>query len=326
MTAMQQEPDTAVQEGNAWRQQLKLQLVQLEVAPNVEENIRRMQGLLDPAADFALLPELWNCPYDNDMILQAASRDRDSRRTMSQAAAGHHLWLAGSIPWRQNGHIYNMAFVFDDQGLEVCRYAKTHLMEVNTTRSHYSEADVFTPGEAFCAFETPWGRMGILVCYDIRFPEPARLLAQAGIRVLLLPAAFNEAAGQKHWQPLLCTRALENQIFAAGCNPRYTWKGYKAWGHSLAVSPDGVILQEGPGTVELDLEQVDRIRQRMPYTKIRRQDLYRLESPVPVEISALSAGEAQSVVDPGIPDRRDPEQAVQSSPDKKHRNETQKGK
>lgn len=255
---------------------LKLQMIQLETTGDIQENIRRMNASLDPAAEFALLPELWNCPYDNGEIRKAAAYGDLCRQAMAEAAMRCRLWLAGTIPWEdsQTGCIYNMAFVFDDQGRLRCRYAKTHLMEVNTAHSHYSEAAVFTPGNGFRTFDTPWGRMGILICYDIRFPEPARILSDAGIRLLLLPAAFNEAVGKKHWQPLICARAIENQIFVAGCSPDYTWGRYKAWGHSLVVSPDGVILQEGPGIVQLDLMETERIRQRMPYDRIRRRDLY----------------------------------------------------
>ena len=255
---------------------LKLQLIELETTGDVQENIRRMQNAVNEKAQFVLLPELWNCPYDNAEIRKAAVFGEACHQAMAEAARKNKVWLAGSIPWQDpaDGRIYNMAFVFDADGSEVCRYAKTHLMEVHTPHSHYSEAEVFTPGDRFETFETPWGKMGILVCYDIRFPEPARILGDAGIRLLLLPAAFNEAVGRKHWQPLLRARAIENQIFVAGCNPDYAWGKYKAWGHSLVVSPDGVILQEGSGMVTLDLSETDRIRQRMPYRKIRRRDLY----------------------------------------------------
>ena len=255
---------------------LTLQLIQLETTGDVQENIRRMQNAVNEKAQFVLLPELWNCPYDNAEIRKAAVFGEACRQAMAEAARKKTVWMAGSIPLQDpaDGRIYNMALVFDADGAEVCRYAKTHLMEVHTPHSHYSEAEVFTPGDRFETFETPWGKMGILVCYDIRFPEPARILGDAGIRLLLLPAAFNEAVGRKHWQSLLCARAIENQIFVAGCNPDYAWGKYKAWGHSLAVSPDGMILQEGSGMVTLDLSETDRIRQRMPYRKIRRRDLY----------------------------------------------------
>lgn len=257
---------------------MKVQLVQLPVTPDIEENIRLMTESLDPACDLAVLPELWNCPYDNDRIRDAARWDECCLQAMSQAAREKGLWLTGSLPVRQKDRLYNMAVVFDDRGQEVCRYAKTHLMEVHTASGGYSEKEVFAPGEGFTTFETPWGRMGLLICYDIRFPEPARLLADAGARVLLVPAAFNEAVGRKHWEPLLRARALENQVFVVGVNPDYTWKRYRAWGHSLAVSPDGIILQEGAGIVDLDLAEIDRIRERMPYSRIRRRDLYRIES------------------------------------------------
>jgi predicted amidohydrolase len=160
---------------------LALQLIQLETTGDVQENIRRMQNAVNEKAQFALLPELWNCPYDNAEIRKAAVFGEACRQAMAEAARKNAVWLAGSIPWQDpaDGRIFNMAFVFDADGAEVCRYAKTHLMEVHTPHSHYSEAEVFTPGDRFGTFETPWGKMGILVCYDIRFPEPRFRFASA---------------------------------------------------------------------------------------------------------------------------------------------------
>ena len=118
---------------------LKLQLIELETTGDVQENIRRMQNAVNEKAQFALLPELWNCPYDNTEIRKAAVFGEACRQAMAEAARKNKVWLAGSIPWQDpaDGRIYNMAFVFDADGSEVCRYAKTHLMEVHTPHSHY---------------------------------------------------------------------------------------------------------------------------------------------------------------------------------------------
>lgn len=255
------------------RDHLRVQLVQLAVDKNVQTNIERMKGSIDGDADFVILPELWNVPYDNGEIQKAYKYEKDCYLAMSLTAKENGVWLAGTIPYAGK----NMAFVFDDGGHEVCRYAKAHLMEVHTKSHDYTERDVFEAGDEFCAFDTPWGRFGILICYDIRFPEPARLLALKGVRLLVVCAAFNNKVGPQHWEILLRCRALENELWVCGVNPVYKYGNYEAWGHSMIVDPNGQIKGTGPGVYDVDLTKVDEIRCRMPYWKIRRDDLYTLE-------------------------------------------------
>ena len=122
--------------------------------------------------------------------------------------------------------------------------------------------------------------MGILICYDIRFPEMARLLAQSGIQVLFLPAAFNQQVGTCHWKPLLQTRAMENEIFLVGVNPDYSYNHYQAYGHSIIVDPFGTVIHESKEEVEIteiDLNKIKTIRERMPFWSIRRTDLYEIK-------------------------------------------------
>lgn len=246
---------------------MKVQLLEFPTTPSVPHNNSLLLSLIDDRADVVVLPELWNVPYVNSEIQAACDFQEQSYLAMKTAATAKSVWLTGTIPYEGK----NMAFVFDDTGQEVARYAKTHLMEVHTERHFYSEAEVFEPGDEFVDFDTPWGRAGILVCYDIRFPEPARILRNRGISFLFLPAAFNASVGPKHWKALLTARAIENQIYVIGVNPDYEYGNYRSYGHSMIISPDG----EETDTIDPDL--VKKIRTRMPYETIKRNDLYKLE-------------------------------------------------
>ncbi len=260
---------------------MKIAILQLSVTDSVSENIQALEAAFQtlPPVDVVLLPELWNVPYLNPLIEKAASRGETIRSLLARLARDHHCLLCGgTIPYEQDGHIYNRCFVFGPQG-EIGRYDKTHLLEVHTGKHTYTEAEVFTPGSHFFWFDSDWGRIGICVCFDLRFPEVCRRLAKEGCFLILAPAAFNKAVGEKHWKPLLETRAMENEIFLAASAPSYSYGGYTSYGHSMVVSPDGIPLGElgtEPGTliVDIDPDEVEQIRRRSPFWKIRRTDLY----------------------------------------------------
>jgi len=139
---------------------------------------------------------------------------------------------------------------------------------------------VLSPGNAATLFETPWGKIGLEICYDIRFPELTRRMAKDGARLVIVPAAFNMTTGPAHWELLFRSRALDNQIFMIAASPaRDPQASYVAYGHSLAVNPWGDVLaqlDERPGIlmVELDLTQVEEVREALPIRKQRRKDLY----------------------------------------------------
>ena len=256
---------------------MKITMVQFHTCENIQKNIDRMKDiLLKCNADMIVLPELWLCPFQNDRIQEAKHWQEDAKNMLRWCAQTRNVWIVGgSIPYNDQ----NVCFVFDRKGHEVCSYAKSHLLEVHA-RHTYKEADVFVPGNSFCTFDTEFGKMGILICYDVRFPEMARILSEKGIRMLLIPAAFNQQVGQIHWKPLLQTRAMENEIFLVGVNPEYVYGHYHAYGHSLVVDPFGKILLEAQNeieTIDVDVSYVERIRERMPFWSIRRTDLYTIE-------------------------------------------------
>jgi predicted amidohydrolase len=263
---------------------MKLTLIQNSLSENIENNIEHVKDMLlslkDPG-DLILLPELFDVPYENEKIKEAAWYDQKALAMLQECARKKKAWiLGGSLPFRDHGQIFNRAFLIEEKGNIQASYDKMHLMEVHTTKSDYAECDVFSPGSSFCIQDTPFGRIGILICYDIRFCEPARILASQGVKLLLVPAAFNTRAGKKHWQMLLTCRAMENEIFVAGCNPaNYKYGSYQSYGHSLIAGPDGDVLgqldeKEGILQLEIDLGDIEKVRKRAPYWKVRREDLY----------------------------------------------------
>ena len=144
----------------------------------------------------------------------------------------------------------------------------------------FRESATLSPGNDITLFDTPYGRIGLCICFDLRFEELCRLMALEGARVLLAPAAFNMTTGPAHWELLLRQRAVDNQCFTVGAAPaRDEAASYVAWGHSLVCDPWGTVLHEcGSGeetaVVDLDLSRVDSVRQQLPILSARRTDIY----------------------------------------------------
>ena len=216
----------------------------------------------------------------NDRVL-AAVRD---------AAARNGLWVhLGSLALReQDGaqRFVNRSLVIDDVGAIRARYDKIHLFDVDLPDGgRWRESDVYAPGRRAVAVETPWGRIGLSVCYDLRFPDLYRALTDAGATILSVPAAFTVPTGQAHWHVLLRARAIEAGVFVVAAAQTGTHAdGRLTYGHSLAVDPWGETLldigeAEGLALVELDPARIEATRGRVPALAHRR--------PIdPVEIAA----------------------------------------
>ncbi len=255
-----------------------------DLSVNLERSLNSIRDAAKACADLIVFPELWNSPFINRKILEHQSDSDSILDAFSHAAKAEKIWIvAGTIPFRRkDGHLYNTCFVFDDQGKIVTSADKLHLLEVHTSKNDYREVDVFTPGSRIVSFDSPWGRIGIVICMDTRFCEISRLLSQDCF-LLCACCAFNSQAGRKHWMPLMQARAIENEVFVLAANPAEADYGnYSGYGHSMAVDPDGQIvaaLDGKPGLllVDIDPNAVKRIRQRSPYWQLRRTDLYRLE-------------------------------------------------
>ncbi|KAL4427684.1 hypothetical protein ABPG75_001773 [Micractinium tetrahymenae] len=194
------------------------------------------------------------------------------------------LQVGGSIPERaKGGRLYNTCLVHGRDGRLLGRHRKVHLFDIDIPgKITFKESLTLTPGEGLTVVDTEVGRLGIGICYDIRFPEMAMLYAARGVQLIVYPGAFNMTTGPAHWQLLQQARAVDNQLFVATCSPaRGEGPGYIAWGHSTAVGPFAEILgstDEKPGIVyaEMDFAQLAERRANMPLRQQKRADLYAL--------------------------------------------------
>ena len=171
---------------------MKICMYQMSVSMDNQQNIAKLKNI--PNCDILVLCEMWNCPYHNDALKTAYLR-HDGLEALKNVAKSNKIWIvAGSIADK-----YNRCYILNSAGNIVCSYDKTHLFEFHNHQD-YCEKEVFIPGNHLQCFDTPWGKCGILLCYDIRFPEVSRILAQNGAQILFCPAAFNEQATKKHWK------------------------------------------------------------------------------------------------------------------------------
>jgi omega-amidase len=222
------------------------------------------------------LPEIWNAPYDvKRMRSYAEPADGPSARFMADLAREQQIYLiGGSIPELDgaNGEdMYNTSFVFDPDGACIARHRKVHLFDVTVSNGiSHRESDLFGAGDGPTIFDTALGKMGLAVCFDVRFPEMFREMAQAGCHLIFLPAAFTMTTGAAHWKILLKSRALDNQLFFAACSPaRNPAAIYASWGHSMVTTPwgdtaGGADERETIVYAVIDPDYANKIRREIP--------------------------------------------------------------
>ena len=194
---------------------------------------------------------------------------------LSEQARKHAVWIVGgTIPMRSDhpDKFSAASLLFDNQGKRVARYDKIHLFDVtvNDAKRHYRESSTASPGAQAVVADTPLGRLGLTVCYDVRFPELFRQLAEKGMDVLMLPSAFTAITGAAHWEVLLRARAIENLCYlVAPAQQGYHANGRETFGDSMIIDPWGTVLARlatGRGVVvhEIDLEKVQTVRRDFP--------------------------------------------------------------
>ena len=183
----------------------------------------------------------------------------------------------------EDGRIYNTAYVFDREGQCAARHRKMHLFNIDVAGGQrFFESDTLSAGNVVTVFDTEFGKLGLCVCYDIRFPELSRLMALRGAKAILVPAAFNHTTGPKHWELLFRAQAMFHQLYTIGTASALDESAaYHSWGHSIAVDPWGEVLaqmdtREGAQLVELDFSEVDAVRRQIPLLRHRRTDVYTL--------------------------------------------------
>lgn len=268
---------------------MRLGMLQSPVSPDGAKNLRcvtaGVRALTRAGAELILLPEIWCCPYQTAAFPAYAEEAGGPRwRALSALARECGVYLAaGSVPERESGRVYNTAYVFAPDGMQAARHRKAHLFDIDVAGGQrFFESETLTAGSEITTFETPWGVFGLCICYDLRFPELARLMALRGARCLLVPAAFNMTTGPLHWDTMFRQRAVDNQLFTVGCAPARDKAGpYVSYAHSIAVSPWGrVLFRAGTrpqrAVIDLDFSEVDAVRAQLPLLRHRRRDLYEL--------------------------------------------------
>ncbi|OMJ11121.1 Omega-amidase NIT2 [Smittium culicis] len=272
---------------------LRMALIQLKVGSNKVTNITNARKMVmkasDEGAKLVVLPECFNSPYGtkyfNDYAENISTNEMGpTSLALSKMAKEAKVYLVGgSIPERsaESGNIYNTCTVWNDKGDMIAKHRKIHLFDIDVpNKIRFIESEVLSPGNDMTSFETPWGKIGVGICYDVRFPELAMIAARKGCVAMIYPGAFNMVTGPMHWEPLLRARAIDNMIFVAGCSPARDMDfSYHAWGHSTIVGPKGDIKStcEFDETIvysDIDLDEISEIRTNIPIYSQRRFDLY----------------------------------------------------
>jgi len=256
----------------------KIALCQTTVTADKEQNLKHAAECVSEAARrgarVVCLPEMWNSPYDLKLLGDYAEpADGPSATLMSELAREQGIYLiGGSIP-EDGGQskIYNTAFVFDPKGEMIAKHRKVNLFDVDIEKGvRFKESDFFAKGEDLTVFDTDLGRMGVAICFDVRFPEMFRDMNKAGAHIIFLPAAFNINTGSAHWDILMKSRALDNQLYIAACGPARDLKAsFITWSHSCVATPWGEYCAAADARetivyADIDIDYMNKIRQELP--------------------------------------------------------------
>jgi predicted amidohydrolase len=267
---------------------MKITQIQTHVYDDKQKNLDEAAELVQKAAaegaDVVTLGEMFCCPYITKLFGKYAEPEGGGTwKFLSGLARDAGVWLSpGTVPeLDEDGNISNTAYVFDRDGRQAAKYRKMHMFDIQIKNGqHYRESDALTAGDSIAVFDTEFGKMGVEICFDIRFPELSRLMVLKGARVILVPACFNMTSGPVHWELLFKARAVDDQcFFAATSCARDDSRPYRTWGHSLVTGPWADVKNEAdekPGMIstEIDLDEVDRIRAQLPLLSARRTDVY----------------------------------------------------
>ena len=265
---------------------MRTALIQLTVtddpAANLAETLAFVRQARAAGAEFVLTPECTNGLWSNRAVQKAVLRleaDDPTLAALREAAASLGIWLLiGSLALLTgdaDGRFANRSFLIGPDGRIAAKYDKIHMFDVNLSETEvYRESAGFRPGASAVVAVTPFARVGMTVCYDLRFPQLYRRLARAGAHILTVPSAFNHLTGAAHWETLLRARAIECGAYVlapaqTGFHAETNGKGRRTHGHSLAIAPWGEVLADAgtdPGVtcVDLDLSRVADARRRVP--------------------------------------------------------------
>ena len=262
---------------------IKIAAIQMASGPYVASNLNEAERLIEIAvnqgAKLVVLPEYFAIMglKETDKV---AVREEDGKGPiqdfLSKMAKKHDIWLiGGSVPLASNApnKVRNSCLVYDDKGRQVARYDKIHLFGLDLGNEHYHEEKTIEPGNAVKVVDTPFGKIGLSICYDLRFPELYRAMGE--VNIIVVPAAFTETTGKAHWETLIRARAIENLSYViAPAQGGYHLSGRETHGNSMIVDPWGVILDRlprGSGVViaTMNPKYQASLRQSLPALKHR---------------------------------------------------------
>jgi len=262
--------------------------IQMASGPNVGANLLKAERLIamavDDGAKLIVLPENFACmgmgEKDNvehrEVLGQGPIQD-----FLAQQAEKHQVWLVGGtlpLACEVEGKYHAACFVYNDTGAVVAHYNKIHLFDVQVVDSDekYNESATIVAGESLAVIESPFGKLGIGICYDLRFPEMFRMMLEQGMEILVLPSAFTAITGNAHWETLVRARAIENLAYVIAADQGgFHISGRATYGHSMIVDPWGKVLNQlasgaGVVSVEIDRSNLDKIRSIFPVISHRR--------------------------------------------------------
>uniref|UniRef100_A0A3P9JEC4 omega-amidase n=1 Tax=Oryzias latipes TaxID=8090 RepID=A0A3P9JEC4_ORYLA len=269
----------------------RLAVVQLQVTSVKADNLSRARRLVQQAerqgSKVVLLPECFNSPYGTSFFSDYAEKiPGESTQMLSEAAKENQVYIVGgSIPEEDGGKLYNTCAVFGPGGEMILKHRKIHLFDINVPgKICFQESETLSPGNSLSTFDTPFCKVGVGICYDMRFAELAQVYSREGCQLLVYPGAFNMTTGPAHWELLQRGRAVDNQVYVATASPaRDEAASYVAWGHSTVVNPWGEVISKAGAEetviyADIDLQYLSDIRRQIPITAQRRDDLYSVTS------------------------------------------------
>jgi len=264
--------------------------IQMASGPNVKANLEEAERLIKTAvqqdAELVVLPEnfaiMGMTEVDKVAIAETAGEGA-IQQFLSQQASKHKVWIVGGtmpIESSVTGKVYSASLLYNDSGDMVARYDKIHLFDVvlDDSNESYNESETIESGDDVVVVDTPFGKLGMAVCYDLRFPELFRAMADVGMEICVLPSAFTSLTGRAHWESLLRARAIENLCYLiAPDQGGYHKNGRETYGDSMIIDPWGVVLNRlphGTGVVvsDIDLEKLRKTRKNFPALQHKRLD------------------------------------------------------
>lgn len=271
----------------------RMALIQLSVGANKASNLTnaglKVKEAATAGAKLISLPECFNSPYGTNYFPDYAESvpDGESCESLKSMAVDNKVYLiGGSIPERdaKDGKLYNTMTVWSPEGQMLAKHRKVHLFDIDVPgKITFKESDVLTAGETCTTVQTPFAKIGLGICYDIRFAELAQIYAREGCHLLVYPGAFNMTTGPAHWELLARGRAIDNQLYVAVPSPaRDETASYIAWGHSSVIDPWGKVIatteeKESIVYADIDLDYLKQVRGQIPIENQKRNDIYQVK-------------------------------------------------